>query len=183
MAGSANTALALMRIDSLVFVARGERVMKDSDLAVLYGITTKALNQAVERNIDRFPSDFSFMLDEHEGRLLIEQDMSAKTSRGGRRSPPRVFTEQGVAMLSSVLRSPMAVKVNIEIMRAFIRMRRLLSTPGDLVTQIQELAKSVELHDHQIKAIEDALRSMMEQPIEPQPERKFGFHPPDRNKS
>ena len=181
MASRANTALALVRIDNLVFVARGERVMKDSDLAVLYGITTKSLNQAVERNMDRFPKDFSFVLEDHEGRLLADRDVPPRKGRGGRRNPPRVFTEQGVAMLSSVIRSPMAIKVNIEIMRAFIRMRRLLATPGDLVTQIQELGKSVQLHDHQIKAIADVLQRMMEPPPDPQPKRKFGFHPPDRN--
>src|SRR5262245_61915048 len=101
----------------------------DSDLAQLYGIPTAALNQAVQRNPDRFPIDFAFQLTAQEFTALISQIVTSKSGRGGRRKRPWVFTEHGVAMLSSVLRSPTAAKVNVEIIRAFVRLRRLLATP------------------------------------------------------
>jgi hypothetical protein len=100
--------------------------------------------------------------------------VTSSSQHGGRRKLPWVFTEQGVAMLSSVLRSTTAVKVNIEIMRAFVRIRRLLATPGELVVQIQQLAETVQLHDHHIRAIADAMRKLMESP--PAPKGKIGFH-------
>ena len=123
-------------IEKLVRVIRGQRVMLDSDLAKLYGVTTAALNQAVQRNADRFPDDFSYLLTHQEFTSLISQIVISKPGRGGHRKPPRVFTEHGVAMLSSVLRSPTAIRVNIEIMRAFVRLRRLMATPGELVEQV-----------------------------------------------
>src|SRR5262245_65114027 len=117
--------------------------MLDSDLSKLYGVPTKVLNQAVERNRERFPDDFAFHLTPQEVANLKSQFVTSSLGHGGRRKPPRVFTEQGVAMLSSVLRSPIAVRVNVEIMRAFVRIRRLLATPGELVAQLQQLAETV----------------------------------------
>jgi len=107
--------------------------MIDSDLAELYGVTTGAINQALKRNIDRFPEDFAFQLTSEEFAALISQFVISKTGRGGRRKLPWDFTEQGVAMLSSVLRSKRAVQVNIQIMRAFVRMRQLLSSHKELM--------------------------------------------------
>jgi len=107
----------------------------------------------------------------------MSQSVTSSSGHGGRRRLPRVFTEQGVAMLSSVLRSATAARVNVEIMRAFVRLRRLLATPGELVEQLRQLAETVELHDEQIRAVADVLRRMMEEPSEP-PRGKFGFHPP-----
>jgi hypothetical protein len=109
----------------------------------------------------------------------MSQFVTSNQSRGGRRKLPRVFTEQGVAMLSSVLRSPTAARVNVEIMRAFVRLRRLLATPGELVEQLRRLADTVQLHDEQIRAVADVLRRMTEAPPEPQRGR-FGFHPPSQ---
>lgn len=148
--------------------------MVDADLADLYGVSTKALNQAVRRNRTRFPEDFSYQITGQELINLRSQFVTSSSNYGGRRYPPRVFTEHGIAMLSSVLRSPTAVRVNIEIMRAFVRLRRLLATPGELVAQIAKLAETVQLHDHQIKAITDALQQMMQPP--PEPKGRFGFH-------
>ena len=156
---------------------RGQRVLLDSDLARFYGVLTKALNQAVKRNAERFPADFAFQLTQQEVTALRSQIVTSNVGRGGRRYRPWVFTEHGVAMLSSVLRSPTAVRVNVEIMRAFIRLRRLLATPGELVEQIAKLGETVQLHDDQIKAITQVLRQMMEKPPEP-PKGRIGFQPP-----
>jgi hypothetical protein len=160
-------------IQSLVRVVRGQRVLLDSDLARLYGVTTAALNQAVQRNAERFPQDFAYQLTQQEFTALISQIVISKPGRGGHRKLPWVFTEHGVAMLSSVLRSPLAAKVNIEIMRAFVRLRRLMATPGELVEQLTRLAETVQLHDEQINAISEVLQQMMERPAEPR--RRIGF--------
>jgi hypothetical protein len=164
-------------VESMIHVVRGQRVMLDSDLAVLYGVTTTRLNEQVLRNLDRFPNDFAFLLTGEEFKSLISQIAISNTGRGGRRKLPRVFTEHGVAMLSSVLRSPQAVAVNIEIVRAFVRMRRLFATPGDIIAQLQALTETVRLHDQQIKAIAEVLQKMVQpKPPEP-PKRRIGFHP------
>jgi hypothetical protein len=152
--------------------------MLDADLAELYGIPTKVLNQGVMRNRKRFPLDFAFPLTLQEVTDLKSQFVTSSFTHGGRRKLPWVFTEQGVAMLSSVLRSPMAVRVNIEIMRAFVRLRRLLATPGEIVAQLTKLAETVELHDDQIRVIDEVLRKMME-PEPEKPKHRFGFHMPD----
>lgn len=163
------------RIETMVRVVRGQRVMLDFDLAELYGVTTAALNQAVQRNADRFPEDFSYQLTQQELTNLKSQFVTSnKGGHGGRRKLPWAFTEHGVAMLSSVLRSPTAVRVNIEIMRTFVRLRRLMATPGELVEQLTRLAETVKLHDGQIQAIVQVLSKMMERPEEPK--RRIGFH-------
>lgn len=165
------------QIERQIHVIRGQRVMLDSDLARLYGVPTFRLNEQVSRNRERFPCDFAFRLTLHEFRDLISQIAISKAGRGGRRKLPWVFTEQGVAMLSSVLRSPTAVRVNIEIMRAFVRLRRLLATPGELVAQLTQLAETVQLHDHHLKVITEVLRKMSEPPPET-PKRRIGFQAP-----
>lgn len=147
--------------------------MLDSDLARMYGVSTKRLNEQVRRNKGRFPSDFAFPLSQQEVTALRSQIATSKSGKGGRRYRPLVFTEQGVAMLSSVLRSPTAVAVNVEIMRAFVRLRRLLATPGELVAQLSKLAETVQLHDDHIKIITDVLHKMM-QP-KPEPKGRIGF--------
>ena len=168
------SAITPLMIESRIYLIRGVRVMLDSDLAELYEVDTKRLNEAVERNRDRFPSDFAFPLDPKEFTNLRSQIATSSSGYGGRRYRPRVFTEHGVAMLSSVLRSKIAVRVNIDIIRTFIRMRHLFATPGEIVSQLQELAKTVQLHDSQIKAITDVLKKMMEPPPE-LPRGRFGF--------
>ncbi len=167
--------IAQEELESTIHIVRGQRVMLDSDLAELYGTTTMRLNEQVSRNLERFPDDFSFVLTQQEFANLISQIAISSSAHGGRRKLPRVFTEHGVAMLSSVLRSPTAARVNIEIMRTFVRLRRLLATPGELVAQINQLAETVKLHDHQIKAISDVLRKMMEPPPPTTPKRRIGF--------
>ena len=165
-------------IERQICIVRGQRVMLDGDLAKLYGVRTRELNQAVRRNLERFPSDFAYQLSPQELADLRSQIVISSSIHGGRRYAPWVFTEQGVAMLSSVLRSPMAVKVNIEIMRAFVRLRRLMATPGELVAQIAKLAETVRLHDDHIWVINEVLRQMMEPPPEPKKGR-IGFQMPE----
>jgi ORF6N domain len=172
------TIATAIEIERAIHVFRGQRVVLDSDLAVLYGVATRVLNQQVSRNRDRFPDDFAFQLTQQEFTSLMSQIVTSKPGRGGRRKRPFAFTEQGVAMLSSVLKSPTAVQVNIEIMRAFVRLRRLLATPGELVEQLTKLAETVQLHDDQIKVISRVLQQMIEKPAAPR--RSIGFHA-DRN--
>ena len=162
------------QIEQAIHVIRGQRVILDADLAVLYGVPTHRLNEQVTRNKERFPEDFAYQLTQQEFTTLISQIAISKTGRGGRRTRPWVFTEQGVAMLSSVLKSPTAVRVNIEIMRTFVRLRRLMATPGELVEQITKLAETVQLHDRDIKIISRVLQQMLEKPNAPR--REIGFH-------
>lgn len=165
------------QVERAIKIVRGQRVLLDADLAPLYGVTTAALNQAVKRNADRFPADFAFQLSREEFTALISQNVISKGGRGGRRKLPWAFTEHGVAMLSSVLRTRAAARVNIEIMRAFVRLRRLLATPGELVEQIAKLAETVQLHDEQIRTIVQVLQQMMAKPPEP-PKGRIGFQSP-----
>ena len=165
-------------MEQQIYTLRGQRVMLDSDLAQLYGVPTKALNQAVKRNPGRFPADFAFRLTLQEVSDLKSQFVTSRSAHGGRRYQPLVFTEQGVAMLSSVLRSKIAIQVNVEIMRAFVRVRRLLATPGELVAQLTKLAETVQLHDEQIKVITEVLEKMLAPPPQPA-ERRIGFQTPD----
>jgi hypothetical protein len=170
----ANAIATSEEIERSIHVIRGQRVMLDADLAKLYGVTTKRLNEQVSRNRDRFPEDFAYQLTAQEFTNLISQIATSSSGHGGRRKRPWVFTEQGVAMLSSVLRSPTAVRVNIEIMRTFIRLRRLMATPGELVEQLTKLVETVQLHDEQIKVISEILQKMLEQPAVPK--RRIGFY-------
>jgi hypothetical protein len=140
-----------------IVVVRGQRVIMDSDLAVLYGVESRALIQAVSRNRDRFPPDFMFQLDKQEVARLRSQSVISN-GRGGRRYAPYAFTEQGVAMLSSVLRSKRAVLVNVEIMRAFVRLRAILAGNAELA---QKLASLERKYDSQFKVVFDAIRELM----------------------
>ncbi|MGW8258153.1 MAG: ORF6N domain-containing protein [Thermoguttaceae bacterium] len=171
---STNVRLVEEDIQNMVRIVRGQRVMLDFDLARLYGVTTTRLNEQVSRNQERFPDDFAYQLTQQEVAHLISQNAISKPGRGGRRKLPWVFTEHGGAMLSSVLRSPTAVRVNIEIMRAFVRLRRLMATPGELVEQLTRLAETVQLHDVRIRSIVQALTKLTERPE--QPKRRIGFH-------
>ena len=170
--------LDAQELERRIFVVRGHRVMLDSELAGLYGTSARALNQAVHRNSDRFPEDFAYQLTPQEFAALKSQIATSKPGRGGKQKVPWVFTEHGVAMLSSVLRSPQAVKVNIAIMRAFVRIRQISSTPGELVNQLIELSRTVQLHDGQIRQIAEIIHRLMEPPSAP-PKRKIGFLPPE----
>lgn len=157
-----------------IHLLRGQKVMLDSDLAALYGVPTGHLNRAVKRNAARFPTDFMFQLSTGEVQSLRCQIGISKPGRGGDRYRPYVFTEQGVAMLSSVLKSERAVKVNIAIMRAFVKLREALETDRELTRQFAELEKRLGKHDAQIGAIIDAIRQLMAPPEKPR--REIGFH-------
>ena len=159
------------RIERSILLIRGQKVMLDNDLATLYGVETKTLVRALKRNMDRFPPDFLFQLSLEEFDYLRRQ-FGTSSSWGGRRYAPYAFTEQGVAMLSSVLRSPRAVAVNIEIMRAFVRLRQMLSSHADLAKKVEDLEKK---YDGQFKIVFDALRQLMQPPPEKH-KRAIGFH-------
>lgn len=146
--------------------------MLDEDLAELYGVETKALNRAVRRNLDRFPEDFMLRLSTEEAAALRCQIGTSKKGRGGRRYLPAAFTEQGVAMLSGVLSSPKAVKANVAIMRAFVRLREMLSCNKDLSRRLDALE---ERYDAQFKSVFDAIRELMTHPKEAP--RRIGFQP------
>ena len=152
---------------------RGQKVLLDSDLAALYGVTTGNLNKAVSRNRDRFPSDFMFQLSAEEAEDLIFQIGRSK-GRGGRRHRPNAFSEQGIAMLSSILNSDRAIRVNIAIMRAFVKLRQMLETNRELARKFSELERRVGKHDQEIAAILEAIRQLMTPPEKPR--REIGFH-------
>lgn len=174
-------------IGSRIFVLRGQRVMLDSDLAELYGVETRVLVQAVKRNQERFPKDFMFNLENQDVTALRSQFVISNGRRGGRRTAPYAFTEQGVAMLSSVLNSPRAIAINIEIMRTFVRVRELANTHGELAERLNELEEKTEAlalqqdnfaHNTraQLKQVFEAIRQLMTPP-EPS-KRPIGFVQP-----
>lgn len=149
------------RIEKTIYLIRGEKVMLDRDLALLYGVETKVLNRAVKRNLQRFPSDFMLQLTAEEADFLRCQIGTSKKGRGGRRYLPYVFTEQGVAMLSTVLNSERAILVNIEIMRAFVKLRQLLASNVELSRRLDELESK---YDKQFRVVFDAIRQLMATP-------------------
>jgi ORF6N domain len=142
-----------------LLVLRGHKVLLDSTLSTLYGVPTKALVQAVKRNAERFPADFMFQLENQEVAILRSQTVTS--SWGGRRTAPYAFTEQGVAMLSSVLNSPRAIAVSIEIMRAFVHMREVIATNKALVKKLDELERKIGSHDQAIAGILAHIRQIM----------------------
>jgi phosphopentomutase len=159
-------------IERKIYLIRGNKVMLSSDLAELYGVETRALNQAVKRNIQRFPKDFMFQLNDSEAEQLVSQNVIPhKKYFGG--SLPYAFTEQGVAMLSSILKSEQAIKINIAIMRAFVKLRELFSINKELAHKLELLERKIERHDEEIKAIFSAIRQLMAPSV--QPKRKIGF--------
>ncbi len=173
------------QIEHAILLIRGHKVMLDAELATLYGVGTKVLNQAVKRNLDRFPKDFMFQLTWDEAQNLRSHFVTLNTENPSRsrsqfailkrgrniKYRPYAFTEQGVAMLSSVLRSKRAVQVNIEIMRAFVRLRRILNEHKDLARRLDDLEKR---YDGQFKVVFDAIRQLMAPPP-PQSQRRIGF--------
>ena len=161
--------IPLERIEHSTLLIRGHKVMLSIELANLYQVEPRALIQAIKRNLNRFPSDFMFQLTAEEWENLKSQFVIS--SWGGVRTPPYAFTEQGVAMLSSVLNSDRAVQVNIEIMRAFVRLRQLLASNADLARKLETLEKK---YDAQFKVVFDAIRQLMSPPAKPR--REIGFH-------
>ena len=167
-------------IENKIYVIRGQKVMLDEDLAELYGIETRLINQAVKRSPERFPGDFMFQLTENEYDSLRSQIVISKKGRGGRRYLPMVFTEYGVLMLSSVLNSPRAIQVNIQIMRLFARIRQMLSDNTELRLEIEQIKKKVNNHDQNIEIVYSYLDELAEKydkstKEKPETKNKIGF--------
>ena len=160
------------RIEKNIFIIRGQKVMLSNNLAELYGVETRVLIQAVKRNINRFPKDFMFQLSEIEFENLKSQFVISSWG-GARRSRPYAFTEQGVSMISSVLKSQRAVQVNIQIMRTFVKLREILSTHKELAQKLKELELKVDAHDGKIQAIFKAINQLIAPPAKPK--KKIGF--------
>jgi len=172
MAARSKALISASQIEQSILLLRGHRVLLDSTLAGLYGVQTKVLVQAVKRNRERFPSDFLFELNKQEVTDLRSQIVTS--SWGGRRYAPFAFTEQGVAMLSSVLNSPQAIRVNIEIMRAFVRLRAMIATNEELSGKLDELERKVATHDQAIAGLITAIRELAAPPP-PEQKRRIGF--------
>jgi len=164
--------VAESRIARHIAFVRGHKVMLDRDLAVLYGVSTKRLNEQVRRNSERFPSDFMFQLTSEEVENLRSQFATSSWRHGGRRFLPLAFTEQGVAMLSGVLKGRRAVLVNVEIMRTFVKLRQILSSHAELARKLEEMEKK---YDSQFRVVFDAIRELMS--VEPGEDRLIGFRP------
>lgn len=168
------TMIPIEMIRGKIYLIRGQKVLLDNDLAGLYGVTTANLNKAVKRNIERFPDDFMLQLSSTEMSNLIFQSGISSSGHGGRRTPPYAFTEQGVAMLSSVLNSERAVQVNIAIMRAFVQLRELAASNRVLAKRLDDLEKKYDKHDKQLMEVFNAIRQLMAPP-ETKKKRAIGF--------
>lgn len=165
--------VAMPLIEKRIFVIRKRQVMLDEDLADLYGVETKRLIEQVKRNLERFPEDFMFQLHKDEAASLRSQIATSNVGRGGRRYAPYAFTEQGVAMLSSVLRSKTAIAVNIEIMRAFVELRQAASSYAAIEKRLERIERGMGEHDNQLEQVFGALRQLIAAPSEPK--RPIGF--------
>ena len=169
------TIVPLDRVERRIYLIRNQRVILSHDLAELYGVSAKVLNQAVQRQRERFPEDFMFQLTWGEAQILRSQSVTLRSQHGKHpKYRPYAFTEQGVAMLSAVLRSPTAVRVSIEIVRAFVRLRQLLATHEDLRQKLEALEKKLSEHDERFTLVFDAIRDLMEPPDDP-PKPPIGF--------
>jgi phage regulator Rha-like protein len=169
-----NAIVPVERIESRILLIRGHKVMLDSDLAELYGVTTKRLNEQVKRNKERFPADFMFHLASHEIKNLRSQFATSNPRRGGRRYRPYAFTEHGAIMAAAVLNTHRAVEVSVYVVRAFVKLREMLRAHKELARKLAELEKRIEGHDEEIMALFEAIRQLMEPP-EKSPKR-IGFH-------
>lgn len=158
MAGTKLTTTA--RVERAIFIARGRRVVVDSDLASLYGVTVSRFNEAVRRNAERFPTDFAFQLAREEYEALRSQTAISKPGRGGRRYLPYVFTEHGAVMAAMVLNSPKAVEVSVDVVRAFVHLRQILSSNHQLAAKVADLEKSIASHDEAIRGHHGSILSL-----------------------
>ncbi len=165
--------VAEQKILNRIYIVRGEKIMLDKDLAELYGVQTKVFNQSVKRNVERFPRDFMFQLSLKEWENLRSQSVTSK--RGGTRYLPMVFTEHGVAMLSSVLNSKLAIEANIKIIRVFTNMREYALTHKDILVQLSKLEKEVKGNSNDIEQIFEILKELIAKEAKPKPRKKIGF--------
>ena len=176
-------------VESAIYLIRGQRVMLDSDLAAIYEVTTKQLNQQLKRNRDRFPTDFAFQLTAEDVARLRSQNVTSNPNlrsqfasskgRGGRRYFPWVFTEHGAIMLASVLNSDIAVQASVRVVRAFVRLREMVAGNAQLAAKLEELERRLDSHDEAIVDLFDALKRLLEP--EPKPKREIGFHARERS--
>lgn len=180
--GDQNSAISVIgEIEERIYVIRGHRVMLDSDLAKVYQVETRVLNQAVNRNLARFPTDFIFKLSKEEFDSLISQTVTSKSGRGGRRKLPYVFTEHGAVMLASVLNSPTAVEASIVVVRAFVKMRAMLELYQDLADRVDELEKTTDYHGEKFGVVSGLLGQIMRDPK--YLKRKIGFVEVEKGKA
>jgi phage regulator Rha-like protein len=163
--------IPLERIERSILLIRGERVMLDSDLAEIYGVETKRLNEQVQRNLNRFPTDFMFQLTLAEYANLRSQFATSSSQYGGRRYLPYVFTEHGALMLANVLNSERAAQTSVMVVRAFVKLRQMLATNAELARKLAAMEKK---YDAQFKVVFDAIRQLMSPPA--RPKREIGFH-------
>src|SRR5713226_598476 len=178
----------IANLESAIHLIRGQRVMLDSDLAVIYGVTTKRLNEQLKRNRPRFPADFAFQLTVQEFRNLKSQIATSSlrsqfvtsSSHGGKRKLPWVFNEHGALMLASVLNSNVAVQASVRVVRAFVRLREMVAANAQLASKLEELERRLDSHDEAIVDLFAALRRLLE-PAEPQKKREIGFHVCERS--
>jgi ORF6N domain len=167
-------------VERRIYLIRGQKVVLDSDLAELYQVETRALIQAVKRNMDRFPEDFMFQLTQEETESLRSQIVISNASRGGRRYLPYAFTEHGALMLSSVLKSKRAVQMSIRVVRVFIGLREMLATHKDLAIRMEKLEAGQKGHASILSVIVEEIKKLKQRP-EPPPKRRIGFHIPDKD--
>jgi ORF6N domain len=170
----------IANLESAIHLIRGHRVMLDLDLAAIYGVSTRQLNQQLKRNRDRFPEDFAFQLGHEEFKALMSQIVTSNKGRGGRRKLPWAFTEHGAIMLATVLHSNIAVQASVRVVRAFIRLREMVATNAQLAGKLKELEGRLGSHDKAIADLFAALKRLIEAP-EPPKRREIGFHVRERS--
>lgn len=172
-----NSLIPIERIENRILFIRGKKVMLDSDLAEIYGVETRAFNQAIRRNFERFPSDFMFQLTRQELTTLMSQNVISNEGRGGVRKLPYVFTEHGAIMAASVLKSKRAVQVSVTVVRAFVRMRDMLETNAKFAAKLKELEDRLDMHDGNTIAIMETLRKLLRESKAKAsaPSKKIGF--------
>ena len=167
------TSLPTENIERRIYLIRGHKVMLDRDLAGIYGVSTARLNEQVKRNEARFPMDFMFQLSTRENGILMSQIATSRSDHGGHRKLPRVFTEHGAVAAAFILNSPVAVNASIQVVRAFVKLREMISSHKELTAKLEELERRLEGHDENIRSLFDAIRDLMEPPEKPK--KQIGF--------
>jgi ORF6N domain-containing protein len=168
----------LDNVESAIYLIRGQRVMLDSDLAAIYGTSTRRLNERLHRNRERFPTDFAFQLTAEEFKRLMSQIATSKKGRGGRRKRPWVFTEHGAIMLATVLSSKVAIQASVRVVRAFVRLREMVAANAELANKLKDLERRLDSHDEAIVELFAVLKQLLEPEVKPK--REIGFHVRER---
>ncbi|MDQ1605591.1 MAG: hypothetical protein QOE01_3439 [Actinomycetota bacterium] len=168
----------LDNVESAIYLIRGQRVMLDSDLAAIYGTSTRRLNERLHRNRERFPTDFAFQLTAEEFKRLMSQIATSKKGRGGRRKRPWVFTEHGAIMLATVLSSQVAIQASVRVVRAFVRLREMVAANAEFANKLKDLERRLDSHDEEIIELFAVLKRLLEP--EAKPKREIGFHVRER---